>query len=149
MLLKHLYDCVQRIEKERSCKLEYFYIGKTHVRKRKNAPSFDHMNRATWKLDDGINGGWRSHRDTEYGRDGLVVLTVVTKKAIHSDVRRNKPKFYQEDYALALEGRLIQDCLEDPRLYNETLERGRRDRNRSIGYPLYMAFKVHSQCLNS
>ena len=142
MLLKHLYNCVQRIEKEGSCKLEYFYIGKTHVRKRKNAPSFDHMNRATWNLAGGINGRWRSHRDTEYGRDGLVVLTVITKQAIHPDVCRNKPKFHQEDYALALEGRLIQDCLGDPRLYNETLERGRRDRNRSIGYALYMAFKV-------
>ena len=149
MLLEHLYRCVKSIETERGCKLKYFYIGKTNVRKRDNVRVFDHMNRATWKIDGGINSRWRSHKDTEYGQDGLVVLTVVTKEAIHPDVRENKPNFNQEDYALALEGRLIQDCMRDPRLYNETCESGRRTSTTYIGYPLYMAFKVRSQCLNS
>ena len=148
MLLEHLDNCVRSIQTERDCKLEYFYIGKTHVRRMKNR-TFDHMNKATWKLDGGINSRWKTHRDGGYGRDGLIVLTVVTREAIHPDVRRNKPDFHQEDYALALEGRLIQDCMTDSRLYNKTLEPGGRDRTPSIGYPLYMAFKVCTSYIKS
>ena len=141
MLLDHVDRCVRSIETERGCQLEHFYIGKTHVRQRKGR-RFDHMNKDTWKLDGGINSRCRCHREGGYGRDGLVVLTVVTREAIHPDVRRNKPDFHQEDYALVLEGRLIQDCMTDTRLYNQTLEPGGRDKTPSIGYPLYMAFKV-------
>ena len=140
MLLKHLYDCVQQIEEEGDCELEYFYIGKTYVREWKET-SFDHMDGATWNLA-GIYGRWWYHSHRDYGKHGLVVLAVVTEEAIHPRVCRNKPKFRQEDYALALESRLIQDCLEDPRLYNDTWMPGRRDGNSSIGYALYMAFKV-------
>lgn len=74
---------------------------------------------------------------------------MVTREAIHPDVRTYKPDFHQEDYALALEGRLIQDCMTDPRLYNKTLEHGGRDKTPSIGYPLYMAFKVHTHVHDS
>ena len=142
MLLEHLDNCVRSIETERDCQLEYFYIGKTHVRRMRNR-TFNHMDRNTWKLDGGINSRCKTHKEGDYGRDGLVVLTVVTREAIHPDVRRNKPDFHQEDYALALEGRLIQDCMTDSRLYNRTLEPGGRDKTPSIGYPLYMAFKVY------
>ena len=143
MLLKHVKECIQSIETERGCPLEYFYIGKTHVRQREDR-KFNHMNRDTWKLDNGINGRFRDHREHGYGRDGLVVLTVVTREAIHPDIRNNKPNFHQEHYALALESRLIQDFLRDPHLCNESLEPGRRDKCPSIGYPLYMAFKVYN-----
>ena len=139
LLLDHIKDCVQSIETERGRKLKYFYIGKTHVRRRKDR-EFDHMNPATWKLDNGINSRCRAHKREGYGRDGLVVLTVVTKEAIPSDVRQN---FHHEDYALALESRLIQDyIMTDPKLYNKNWEPGRRNKT-STGYPLYMAFKVY------
>ena len=139
MLLEHVHSCIQSIETERGCKLESYYIGKTHVRKRKKR-TFNHMNRTTWRLDGGINNRFRCHKDKGYGRDGLVVLTVVTREAIHPD----EPYFHQEDYALALERRLIQDCMTDSMLANKGLEQGRRDRTPSAGYPLYMAFKVHT-----
>ena len=72
----------------------------------------------------------------------LVVLTVVTMEAILP----GEPYVHHEDYALALEKMLIQDCKQiDPsRLANKTLQSGGRDRTGSIGYPLYMAFKVHT-----
>lgn len=69
MLLDHLDSCVQSIQTERECQLEYFYIGKTHVRKMKNR-TFNHMNNATWKLDGGINSRCKCHKDAGYGRDG-------------------------------------------------------------------------------
>jgi hypothetical protein len=145
MLLKHIDNCIKRIEKGRGRKLEYFYIGKTYVDK-KSRVAFDHMDRATWNLGGGINGRWRSHRRKEYGQDGLVVLTVVTEKAIRLKVRKNRSNFRQEDYALVLESRLIQDYMTDPRLSNETWKPGRRSRKTHVGYALYMAFKVHSLC---
>jgi hypothetical protein len=141
MLLEHIDNCVERIETERGCELEYIYIGKTYVRQRKNAPLFDHMNRATWNLGGGINGRCRSHRRRVYGQDGLVVLTVITREAIRHGVRK---KFHEEDYALELESLLIQDYWTDPRLYNKTCMPGRRDGNCSVGYALYMAFKVYN-----
>ena len=153
MLLDHLYSCIQSIETERGLKVEKVYIGKTYVRQKKDSHRrrvrFDHMNSSTWKLDDGINGRWKDHKREDYGRDGLVVLTVVTREAIHPDIQENNPDFHHEDYALALESRLIQDCMMDPRLYNKTLEPGKRDSSTSIGYALYMAFKVSMLFSNS
>ena len=35
MLLDHVYRCIRSIETERGYQLEHFYIGKTHVRQRK------------------------------------------------------------------------------------------------------------------
>ena len=142
MISEHLDRCVRSIETERECELEYFYIGKTHVRKRANT-KFNHMDRNTWKLDNGINQRFRVHKDSDdgYGRDGLVVLTVVTREAIDPYLIHVK---HQEEYALELEYRLIKKYKKsDSRLYNKTLEPGRRDRTPSIGYPLYMAFKVY------
>ena len=123
LLLKHLYNCIQSIETERGCQLEFFYIGKTYVRTRKNG-RFNHMDRATWRLDNGINNAFKYHKGASHGQDGLVVLTVVTREAIHPDVWGNKPDFHQEDYALDLEGMLIQDCRTDSRLVNKTLKPG-------------------------
>ena len=142
MISEHLDGCVQSIETQRGCRLEYFYIGKTHVKQRKGA-TFNHMKRSTWRLANGINQRFADHRDAGYGQDGLVVLTVVTREAIDPDIRRNKPDLHQEDYALGLENRLIQEYMRrDPRLANDTLATGRRDTTPSIGYPLYMAFKL-------
>ena len=123
MLLKHLYNCIQSIEIERGCQLESFYIGRTHVGTRKNG-RFNHMDRATWRLDGGIKNAFKYHKGAGHGQDGLVVLTVVTREAIHPDVWGNKPDFHQEDYALDLEGMLIQDCRTDSRLVNKTLKPG-------------------------
>ena len=144
-LSQHIRTCIQSIEIVRGCPVENFYIGKTHVRQRQDRVLFDHMKRSTWRLDGGIKGRFRNHKDEGYGRDGLVVLTVVTKEAIPPEIRQNKPNFHQETYALALESRLILNFMSDPRLVNETTEAGRRDRTPSIGHPLYMAFRVGDQ----
>ena len=141
MLCLHLQRCIQSIEIERGRPLEQFYIGKTHVQG-KHGTTFNHMKKSTWRLD-GVSGRWSIHRKAGYGRDGLVVLTVVRKSAIDPDIRRNKPSLHQEDYALALEGRLTQECMrKDPRVANNTLASGRKSVTACIGYPLYFCFKV-------
>ena len=60
MLLEHVDKCVGSIEIGRDCKVECFYIGKSHVRKRARS-TFDHMKRTTWKLDNGINSWFMDH----------------------------------------------------------------------------------------
>ena len=126
MLLDHAYNCIEMIEDGTGCDIECIYFGKTYVEKRKNK-DFDHMDPATWKLDGGINGRWRVHRSRGYGRDGLVVLTVIPKS---------------EDLALALECGLIEEYSNIPRLCNKTTKPGRRNNNTSCGYVLYMAFRL-------
>ena len=141
-LIKHIQECIQKIEDGRGRRVEQFYIGKTLTHKRKSG-KFNRMNSSTWKLSNGISKRFKKHRDNGYGRDGMVVLTVVTRRAIPRFIRHNK--ISKELYAFALENRLIQHFLikcDDPRIVNSTLNSGKSDGNRSIGYPLYMAFKL-------
>ena len=141
-LVKHITDCLQSLETQTDRTVETFYIGKTHVRQRRNR-RFNHMDRSTWRLDDGINNRYRDHRDKVYGRDGLVVLTVVRREAIPAAVRESLPKFDHEDYALYLERCLIQHFKRnDARLHNKSADAGGRVSSSAIGYPLYLAFKV-------
>ena len=101
-LVQHVKDCIQSIEMEQDRKVGKFYIGTTSVHGRKNI-EFDNMNPLTWRRAGISNAG--AHRDNGYGRDGLVVLTVVTKVVIPSSAEK---KVNQELYALALESRLVQ-----------------------------------------
>ena len=141
MLVDQIDNCIDTIKDKTGRDIESFYIGKTYVEERMNR-DFDHMDPDTWKLDGGINGRWKAHKDGGYGQDGLIVLTAVTRKAIHPCIRKNKPDLLHEDYALVLERRLIEDYLTDRRLHNKTMKPGRRDYNTSCGYVLYIAFKL-------
>lgn len=141
-LIKHVRKCIKSIEDGKGRSVEQFYIGKTLTHKRKSG-KFHRMKSSTWKLSNGISKRFKRHHDNGYGRDGLVVLTVVTRKAI-PPIRHNK-RFTKEFYACALENRLIQHFLiecDDRRIVNSTLNSGKSDHNRSIGYPLYMAYKL-------
>ena len=143
-LIKHIQECIRKIEDGRGRKVEQFYIGKTLIRKRKSR-KFHRMKSSTWKLSKGISKRFKKHHRKGYGRDGLVVLTVVTSKAVPRSVCQNRQTVTKELYAFALENRLIQHFLiecDDPRIVNSTLNSGKSDGNRSIGYPLYMAFKL-------
>ena len=146
LLIKHVKKCIRSIEIGRGRKVKQFYIGKTLTHRRKKVP-FDHMASRTWRLSDGISKRFKEHRTCKegYGRDGLVVLTVVTQKTIPPNIHRKKDVVKQELYAFALENRLIQHFLikrDDPRIANKSLHSGGNDRNKSIGYPLYMAFRL-------
>ena len=50
----------------------------------------------------------KKHHGKGYGRDGMVVLTVVTRKAVPRSVHQNKQMATKELYAFVLENRLIQ-----------------------------------------
>jgi len=143
-LVKWVDDTITDIEIQSGKKVVKFYIGKTYVRqyaKRK----FDSMNPNTWKLS-GISSRWHHHRQEDYGRNGMVVLTVVTRDDVP---QQSIPAFKnQEMYALALEQQLIIHYAfvrGDERLANTSTHPGLQQKGestRAIGYPIYMAFAL-------
>ena len=146
-LISHVYECIRGIEKGQECKVEQFYIGKTHTHKRKKK-KFKHMDHTTWRKSDGISKRFRAHRKESYGRDGLVVLTMVTRKTIPPTVSKNRGTVRQELYAFALENRLIQHFLiecDDVRIKNRSLGTGKSDGNKSVGYPIYMVYTLEDK----
>ena len=132
------------IEIQSGKKVVKFYIGKTYVRKNKRSKVFDAMNPNTWRKE-GILSRWCHHKQEDYGGNGLVVLTVVTKDDVP---QQSIPAFKdQEMYALALEQQLIIHYAfirGDERLANTSTHPGKeqKEESRAIGYPIYMAFAL-------
>ena len=135
--------------------VKQYYIGKTYIRRRHKAGGgyqhFDHMNPSTWRIE-GINSRYKSHSTKNYGRDGLVVLTAITRAALPTPHLR---RISHEDYTLILEQRLLHHMLInelDDRVANLTFNEGNRQRrvqdnpdmdyvdSDAYAYALYMAF---------
>ena len=142
-LVKWVDDTITDIEIQSGKKVVKFYIGKTFVRQHGNR-KFDSMNPNTWRVS-GISSRWRHHKQEDYGRNGMVVLTVVTKDDVPP---QSIPAFkHQEMYALALEQQLIIHYAfikGDERLANKSTHPGMQQKGEStaIGYPIYMAFAL-------
>jgi len=142
-LVKWVDETITDIEIQSEKKVTKFYIGKTFVRQIKNR-KFDAMNPNTWRKS-GISSRWRHHKQEDYGRNGMVVLTVVTKDDVP---QQSIPAFkHQEMYALALEQQLIIHYAfirGDERLANTSTHPGmqQQEESRAIGYPIYMAFAL-------
>lgn len=122
-----------------------FYIGKSYIHKRKGRP-FDPGEHSTWTLDHGVNGCYSVHVDEDYGKDGLLVVAVVTAESIPTDCKEKGYITHQEEYALTLEKRLIQRYKDDEewrdKLENKTADAGKTDGGKSIGYVIYIAIKL-------
>ena len=137
-------DTITDIEIQSGKKVVKFYIGKTYVRKNKRSKVFDAMNPTTMRKE-GIRSRWCHHKHEDYGKNGMVVLTVVTKDDVP---QQSIPAFkHQEMYALALEQQLIIHYAfirGDERLANISTHPGmqQQEESRAIGYPIYMAFAL-------
>ena len=143
-LVKRVDDTINDIEIQSGKKVVKFYIGKTYIHKNKRSEVFDAMNPDTWRKGV-IHSHWCHHKQEEYGRNGMVVLTVVTKDDVP---QQSIPAFkHQEMYALALEQQLIIHYAfvrGDERLANTSTHPGmqQQEESRAIGYPIYMAFTL-------
>ena len=140
-LINRVQEIMNSLQIEAGKDVETFYIGKTFVRssKRYGPRKFNPMKQHTWRKN-GISSRWRSHRETPYGRDGLVVLGVVTRDSVPRGCTAK-----QEDYALALEQQLLHYYkieTGDERMANETFATGRQEEESSVGHALYMAYKL-------
>lgn len=143
--MKEIEDCRGRL-------INQFYIGKSHVRERKTCTRFDPQNSSTWRLDNGVNARYQTHREESYGRDGLIVVAVVTKNSIPEDCKKMKYITHQEEYALTLEKRLIQKYKyerKDKRLGNKGTAPGRTDQTESIGCLIYITFTLDGKCVDT
>ena len=124
-----------------------FYIGKTYIREMASG-GFNPEDPRTWNLDNGINGRFRDHKKRGYGKNGLIVVAVVTKDAIPEDCRKNEYITHHEEYALTLEKRLIQYYKANPRIApriaNKTTQPGEFGKKESIAYAVYMTFTMTS-----
>ena len=69
-------------------KISKIYIGKSYINKKKNY-AFDPDDTNTWKRK-GISDRCRAHVKESYGRNGLIVLAVVTKDSIPEDCIDNR-----------------------------------------------------------
>lgn len=152
-LIKWVDDTIKDIRIQSDRKIVKFYIGKTYVRKVKNR-KFDAMKPLTWKKG-GISSRWHCHKKESYGKNGMVVLTVVTKDDVPQETITAFK--HQEMYALALEQNLIMHYAfvrGDDRLANTSTHPGmyvqQKDgtetkadnETKAIGYPIYMAFAL-------
>ncbi len=139
---------VEKIEKlfieiqiQKDVTINKFYIGKTYVRKIANAKRLDKFNPNTW-IKEGISSRWGDHKTNDYGKDGMIVITVITRTQIPL-TEKAKPVVHQELYTLGLEQRLLhyyKITKGDERLHNDTFTSGNTDKQKSAGYALYVAF---------
>ncbi len=145
-LVKWLSDTLSAIEIMSGKRIVKFYIGKTSVHKRART-KFKSMNSNTWRKGR-ISSRWRHHKDQDYGRSGMVVLTVVSRRVVPADsILAFK---HQELYALALEQQLITHYAYmrgDQRLANESIHLGHQSRDTeddsgAIGHPIYVAYSL-------
>ena len=149
-LLCHCEEICTHLEENSLRTINKFYIGKALITQRrkprgKGFIKFDPMDPNTWKKN-GISSRWGTHKKEDYGRDGMIVLTAITKEAVLHRHQGNKKSLpHQEQYGLALE-QMLQHHYKlkknDPRFANNTFTSGGSDKGKSIAYAVYIAFSL-------
>lgn len=144
-LVQWIDDTLRDIETQSDKKVAKFYIGKTYthqVRRRRFNPS----DPTTWRKG-GISSRWHHHKEQDYGKSGLVVLTNITRNIVPE--QSTHAFKHQELYALALEQQLITHYAYikgDQRMANTSthpgMQQSRDDVSGAIGYPIYLAYAL-------
>ena len=116
--------------------IERFSIGKTYAHKAQRADKLDPLDESTFKKK-GIQNRWTFHQTKEYGKDGMVVVAVIT-----NDVAKNLGHSDPQICALNIEKDLQQryQTDNDKRLQHTSYHRGPLEKNGSEGYPLYITY---------
>ena len=139
---KNIEERLFSIQDKSGCIVKHIYIGKSFIEK--GTLDFDPEQHSTWKLG-GIHRRYKKHKENDYGKNGLMVVAVVTKDSILDDrVAADGYITNHEEYALMLEKRLIEKYREiyRPELWNKTTAPGKTDQKGSIGYVVYVAFAL-------
>ncbi len=145
-LVNKIEENFRAIEIGRDAKINKFYIGKTFVQKPKRSKTVIPTDPKSWTKT-GISSRWGDHKKEDYGKDGMVVIAVITKDQV--PLHQNGDRVIgQEHYTLALEQRLLhyyKITRKDTRLDNETFTSGGIDKKGSAGYALYVAFSLEPE----
>ena len=144
----HVVKCIDELEKGRESEVKYFYVGKTYIRGKKHH-KFDPGDSSTWRTK-GVSDRYDDHCEERYGKDGLIVLAVITKWSIPEECRNSWSIMNPEEYALTLEKRLTEEFVEigDQRLH-PTIYSGRLDQGKSEAYAVYMAFAMEGESMKA
>ena len=132
---RQIKKVLQEEESEMHRKIDLFSIGKTNANATAKADFLDPLDEDTFTKK-GISNRWRAHKDTDYGKDGMVVVAIIT-----DDVADTLDYDDAEDCALDIEEEL-QDRFysDDDRLIHEEYHEGARVENPADGYPIYITF---------
>ena len=145
-LVNKIEENFRAIEIGRDAKINKFYIGKTFVQKPKRSKTVIPTDPKSWTKT-GISSRWGDHKKEDYGKDGMVVIAVITKDQV--PLHQNGDRVIgQEHYTLALEQRLLhyyKITRKDTRLDNETFTSGGTDKKGSAAYALYVAFSLEPE----
>ena len=148
-LIAQLESTVRELELHSDRTIAKIYIGKTFIQRRKKGGGRGYQNlnplkHHTWKKN-GISSRWHVHKHEDYGRDGLVVLGAITKQTMPE---RCRDRVHQEDFALAMEQKLLHHYLlshPDPRVVNESFTAGQATKDKCYAYAVYMAFRYEGE----
>ena len=141
-LVANVKDTLRDLQTQSERQIKNFCIGKTYAQKKVKVNTFKQMDTNTWRTK-GVSSRWCTAYSCN-GYDGLVVLAAVTRKMTEKLVTTNISTWDQQQYALALESRLIAHFAfeeNDDRLANESLAGGAIQRRLSAGYVIYVAYR--------
>ena len=104
-LYRKLEEIIEEIETKRGCQVVGYAFGRAAInRRKKGREGWSYYDPKTWDKSN-LKLHWESMRRSECGRDGLIVITVITKAEV--------PIYYSshEDYVVKLEEELIKYCM--------------------------------------
>ena len=115
--------------------VQSFSIGKTYARKTWGNRFLNPQDEDTFTKT-GISNRWRQHKNTDYGRDGMVVVAIIT-----DDVAWKLGYQDAEECALDIEQELQERYFyRDNRSIHDEYHRGPLVNEPAEGYPIYITF---------
>ena len=115
--------------------VQSFSIGKTYARKTWRSRFLNPQDEDTFTKT-GISNRWRQHKNTDYGRDGMVVVAIIT-----DDVAWKLEYQDTEECALDIEEELQERYFyRDDRSIHDEYHRGALVNEPAEGYPIYITF---------
>lgn len=143
-LYKKFNEIIHEIEARRGCQLVGFLIGRAPIDKRESTKTkgyyhkLDIMDPRTWDKE-ALKLQWEECKMSDFGRDGLIVLSVVT--------RAETPQHYTscEEYVIKIEEELKNYCMfekNDDRLQVPSFSLQKMKKKAPHAYAIYVAIRL-------
>ena len=133
-LKKQIELILSAIEEITEKNIGFFSIGKTYARQTMRSDFLDPEDDDTFTKK-GLNSRWSVHKKTYYGKDGMIVLAIITE-----EVAWNMGYIDAELCALDIERELQKRFSGDPRCIHNEYHQGPLVKEPAEGYPIYMTF---------
>ena len=141
-LIECVRTCICTLQDRSGWTVTKFHIGKAYVNEKQDVP-LDPQDSSTY-MKDGISRRWGKYQNKDYGRNGMVVLTIVTADAVPQD----RQPLHQEDYTRELKRALVNYFMAT-RPYNVRIANNppkwKQSSRDSPAYALCMAYSLKVQ----